>query len=64
MYTLGGVGLVGLGIGLVNFSQPVNSFMRPVIDPINELFGIGEDSGIDTRTTTHDRTYSGSMVSH
>jgi hypothetical protein len=40
----------------------VRSFMKPVIDPVSNLFGLLEDDGIDTSNLTHDRTYSGSSV--
>lgn len=60
-YLLGSVGLVGIGYGLMQISS-VRSFMKPVIDPVSNLFGLLEDDGIDTSNLTHDRTYSGSSV--
>lgn len=61
MYSLGGVGVIGLIYGL-NQIESVRDFMSPVVDPVTDFFGLGEDSGIDTTTVTHDRTY-GSVVS-
>lgn len=60
-YVLGGVCLTGIGYGLMQISG-VRSFMKPVIDPVSNLFGLLEDDGIDTSNLTHDRTYSGSSV--
>ncbi|HET6512550.1 MAG TPA: hypothetical protein VFH43_10190 [Candidatus Kapabacteria bacterium] len=60
-YVLGGVCLTGIGYGLSRISG-VRSFMKPVIDPVSNLFGLLEDDGIDTSNLTHDRTYSGSSV--
>jgi hypothetical protein len=60
-YVLGSVGLIGAGYGLMQISG-VRSFMKPVIDPVSNLFGLLEDDGIDTSNLTHDRTYSGSSV--
>lgn len=60
-YILGSVGLVGVGYGLMQISS-VRRFMKPVIDPVSNLFGLLEDDGIDTSNLTHDRTYSGSSV--
>jgi hypothetical protein len=60
-YVLGGVCLTGVGYGLMQISG-VRSFMKPVIDPVSNLFGLLEDDGIDTSNLTHDRTYSGSSV--
>jgi len=61
MYTLGGVGVIGL-VAALNQIESVRSFMSPVMDPVTNFFGLGEEDGIDTTTVTHDRTY-GSMVS-
>jgi hypothetical protein len=60
-YVLGGVCLAGIGYGLSRISS-VRSFMKPVLDPVSNLFGLLEDDGIDTSNLTHDRTYSGSSV--
>jgi hypothetical protein len=60
-YSLIGLCVVGVGYGLSRISS-VRSFMRPVIDPVSNLFGLLEDDGIDTSNLTHDRTYSGSTV--
>jgi hypothetical protein len=59
--SLGVVGVIGLGYGLMQIAS-VREFMRPVIDPVSNLFGLLEDDGIDTSNLTHDRTYSGSTV--
>lgn len=59
--SLGVIGVVGLGYGLMQIAS-VREFMRPVIDPVSNLFGLLEDDGIDTTNLTHDRTYSGSTV--